>query len=97
VTGDIFGNVNFWNPDNGQLIASLPETGGGVVGLAFPASGQVLAIGVENGNITLLRQNPAELTQQYFMHLICGKVRGNMTLTQWAEHALGQPYQKTCF
>jgi WD40 repeat protein len=96
VTGDRLGNVNLWNTANGQRLASLPEAGGAVVSLTFSPSGQVLAIGSLNGNIALLRQNLTDLTQQFFTHLICGKVRGNMTRAQWAEYAPGQPYQQTC-
>lgn len=90
VTGDSLGNISFWNAADGQLFALLAETGS-VSDLAFSPDGQVLAIGGVNGNIVLLRQNLMNLTQRFFMHLICGGVRGNMTRAQWAEYAPGQP------
>ncbi len=94
VAGDSLGKVSIWSAANGQLFARLSESG--LVGsLAFSPDGQVLAIGGENGNIVVL-QNLTNLTQRFFMHLICGKVQGNMTQAQWAEYAPGQPYQKTC-
>jgi hypothetical protein len=43
-----------------------------------------------------LRQKLSNLTQGVFMHLICDKIRGNMTRFQWTYYASGQPYQKTC-
>ena len=70
--------------------------GSAVGSLAFSSHGQVLAIAGQDGNIMLLWQNLANLSQRYFMQLICGKVRGNMSQAQWAEYVPGQPYQKTC-
>jgi WD40 repeat protein len=95
VTGDRVGNVGAWDTVSGQRFANLPE-GGSITSLAFPPHGQMLAIGGVNGNIVLLRLNLTHLTQRLFTHLICGKVRGNMTRAQWADYAPGQPYQKTC-
>ena len=95
VTGDSLGNVNIWNAASGQRFASLTE-GDAIVSLAFSPHGEVLAIGGLNGNILLLWQNLADLTQRFFMHIICSKVRGNMTRAQWTEYAPGQPYQQTC-
>ena len=95
VTGDYVGNVGIWNAANGHQFANLAE-GSTVSSLAFSPHGQVLALGGMNGNIVLLWQNLTNLTQRLFMHLICGKVRGNMTQAQWAQYASGQAYQKTC-
>ncbi len=95
VTADSPGDVDFWNAADWQLFARLSETGA-AYSLAFSPDGQVLAIGGLNGNVVLLRQNLMNLTQRFFMHVICGEVRGNMTRAQWAEYAPGQPYQKTC-
>ena len=95
-TGDSLRNVDFWDAGNGHLIADLPEADGGVNSLAFAPSGKVLAIGGENGSIVLLRQNLADLSLQFFTHLVCGKVRNNLTRAEWAEYAPGQAYQKTC-
>jgi WD40 repeat protein len=95
VTGDYVGNVSIWNAANEHRFASLAE-GGTVGSLAFRPHGQVLAIGDRNGNITLLWQTLTNLTQRVFTHLICGKVRGNMTPVQWTEYVPGEPYQQTC-
>jgi WD40 repeat protein len=95
VTGDSLGTVSIWSAANARRIANLTE-GGAVASLAFPPHGQVLAIGGREGNIVLLWQNLMDLTQRFFMQLICGKVRENIGLVQWAEYATGQPYQKTC-
>ena len=84
-----------WNAADGQRLANLAE-GAEVTSLAFSSHGPVLAIGGLNGNVALLWENLANLTQRYFMQLICGKVRGNMTQEQWARYAPGQSYQKTC-
>jgi WD40 repeat protein len=93
--GDSLGDVNIWNTASAQRFASLAE-GGGIASIAFSPDGQVLAIAGLSGNITLLWQSLANLTQRFFMHLICGKVRGNITRAQWMEYVSGQPYQKTC-
>ncbi len=95
VTGDYVGNVGIWSAVTRQQSANLAE-GSTVASLAFSPHGHVLAIGGMNGNIVLLWQNLTNLTPRFFMHLICGKVRGNMTQAQWAQYAPGQPYQKTC-
>jgi hypothetical protein len=95
VTGDSLGNVDIWNAANGQRFANLNE-GRAVTSLALSSDGRVLAIGGLTGDVVLLRQNLANLTRGYFMQLVCGKLRGNMTTAQWAEYAPGQPYQKTC-
>jgi WD40 repeat protein len=95
VTGDTQGNVGIWNTANRQQFASLAD-GGAVATLAFSPHGQVLAIGGVNRKIVLLRQNLTKLTPRLFVHLICGKVRTNMTRAQWTEYAPGQSYQKTC-
>ena len=95
VTGDYSGSVNIWDTDNGQRFARLSESGV-VTSFTFSSRGQVLAIGSSNNSIVLLRQNPTDLTQRYFVHLICGKVRENITQAQWAQYASGQPYQRTC-
>ena len=95
VTGDSVGNVGIWNTTNRQRFANLAE-GGAIDSLAFSPHGQVLAIGSLNGNIALLWQNLTNLTPHLFTHLICDKVRGNMTRAQWAEYAPRQPYEKTC-
>ena len=95
VTGDYLGNVGIWSVANWQRLANLVE-GSAVTSMAFSPHSLVLAIASLDGNIALLRQDLANLTQPFFMHLICGKVRGNMTRAQWAEYAPGQPYQKTC-
>jgi WD40 repeat protein len=95
VTGDSLGDVDLWNTASRQRFANLVE-GSTVASLAFPPHGQVLAIAGLNGNIVLVWQDLTNLTQRFFVHLICGKVRGNMTQAQWAEYAPGQPYQKTC-
>ena len=84
-----------WNADNGQQFARLGESGP-VNSLAFSPDGSVLAIGGLNGNIVLLRQSLTDLTQRFFTHLICEKVRENITPDQWAQYAPGQPYQRTC-
>jgi WD40 repeat protein len=89
------GNVGIWSTANRQQLANLAE-GSTVASLAFSPHGQVLAIGGLNGNIVVLWQNLANLTPRFFMHLICGKVRGNMTQAQWTQYAPGQQYQKTC-
>ena len=95
VTGDSLGNVGIWNAANGKRLANL--TGGGAVtSLAFSSPDGALAIGGPNGDIALLWQNLANLTQRYFTQLICGKVPGNMTQAQWADYAPDQPYHKTC-
>jgi len=44
----------------------------------------------------LLRQDLTDLNERFFMHLICEKVRENITPAQWAQYAPGQPYQRTC-
>ena len=95
VTGDSLGDVGIWNTANGQRFANLVE-GSTVSSLAFPPHGHALAIAGLNGNIVLVWQDLTNLTQCFFVHLICGEVRGNMTQAQWAEYAPGQPYQKTC-
>ena len=95
VTGDASGNVGMWNANTGQQFARLGESGT-VNGLALSPDGQVLAIGGLNGNIVLLRQSLTDLTQPFFTHLICEKVRENITPAQWAQYAPGQPYQRTC-
>ncbi len=95
VTADSSGNVGMWNADNGQQFARLGGSGP-VNSLAFSPDGSVLAIGGLNGNIVLLRQNLTDLTQRFFAHLICEKVRESITPDQWAQYAPGQPYQRTC-
>ena len=95
VTGDASGNVGMWNADNGQQFARLTESGT-VNSLALSPDGPVLAIGGINGNIVLLRQRLTDLTQRFFAHLICEKVRENITRAQWAQYAPGQRYQRTC-
>jgi WD40 repeat protein len=94
-TGDSQGNVGILNAANGQRLANL-TAGDVVTSLAFSSDGRVLAIGGLNGDIVLQWQNLANLTQHYFMQLICGKVQGNITQAQWADYAPGQPYQRTC-
>jgi len=95
VTGTSLGDAGIWNADDGQQFANLGE-GSEVFGVAFSPDGQVLAIGSENGSVMLLRQTVSNPTQRFFVHVICGKVRGNMTRAQWANYVPGQPYQKTC-
>jgi WD40 repeat protein len=95
VTGDSLGDVDLWNTASRQRFANLVE-GSTIASLAFSPRGQVLAIARLNGNIVLVWQDLTNLTQPFFAHLICGEVRGNMTHSQWAEYAPGQPYQKTC-
>jgi len=95
VTGTSLGDAGIWNADDGQQFANLGE-GSEVSGVAFSPDGQVLAIGSENGSVMLLRQTVSNPTQRFFVHVICGKVRGNMTQAQWANYVPGQPYQKTC-
>ena len=95
VTGDLLGNVDIWSTANRRLFADLAE-GGDITSLAFSPHGQIIAIGAFNGNVILLWHNTTNLTQRFFAHLICEKVRGNMTHAQWADYAPGQPYQKTC-
>jgi WD40 repeat protein len=96
VTGDSWGKASIWNTADGHLFASLAE-GTAVTSLAFSPHAHVLAIAGQNSsNISLLRLNLADLSQRFFMHLICGKVHENMTQAQWAAYAPGQPYQKTC-
>lgn len=95
-TGDVLGNVNIRDSADGQRLASLPEGGSGFSSLAFSPSGHILAIGGGNGNITLLRLDFTDLTPQFFTNLICGKVHGNVTQTEWADYVPGQPYQQTC-
>jgi WD40 repeat protein len=95
VTGDSSGKVSIWNTADGQQFASMAEAGA-VNSLAFPPHGHVLAIALQNGNIRLVRQNLADLSQRFFLHLICGKVQEDMTQDQWAAYIPGQPYQKTC-
>ena len=95
VTGDSLGNVGIWNAVSRQQSANLPE-GGAVTGLAYSSPDRILAIGESNGDVVLLRQNLANLTQRYFTQLVCGKNQENMTQAQWADYAPGQPYRKTC-
>ena len=95
VTGDSLGDVDLWNTAYRQRVANLVE-GSTIASLAFRPHGQVFAIARLNGNIVLVWQDFTNLTKRFFMHLICGRVRGNMTQAQWAEYAPGQPYQKTC-
>jgi WD40 repeat protein len=98
VTGDVVGNVDIWNASDSQRFATLTEGGDSVTSLAFSSSshGPVLAIGGLNGDVVLLWENLANLTQSYFSQLICGKVQENLTQAQWDEYASGQQYQKTC-
>ena len=95
VAGDSVGGVGVWNAANWQRFADLTESGA-VSSLAFAPSDQVLAIASLNGNIVLLRQNLANLTPLLFTHLICDKVRVEMTQAQWEKYVPGQPYQATC-
>jgi WD40 repeat protein len=95
VAGDSVGGVGVWNAANWQHIADLNESGA-VSSLAFAPHDQVLAIASLNGNVVLLWQNLANLTPPLFTHLICDKVRVEITQAQWAKYAPGQPYQKTC-
>jgi hypothetical protein len=69
---------------------------GPVNGVAISPDGLVVAIGGLNGSIALLRQSLTDLNQRFFTHLICKKVPVNITRTQWAQYAPGQPYQRTC-
>jgi WD40 repeat protein len=94
-TGDLLGNVDFWNTGNGQEVAALPEADGGVTGLSFSASGQVLAIGGNNGNTLLLRPNLTNLTRASLTRLICGKIPANPSNAP-AEYAQDESYQDTC-
>jgi WD40 repeat protein len=94
-SGDYSGNVEIWNADNGQQVARLGESGT-VTSIMFSAHDQILAIGGLNNNIVLLRLNQGDLNRAFFKHLICAKVRENMTRAQWAQYAPGQPYQRTC-
>ena len=95
VAGDSVGGVGVWNAANWQQFADLTESGA-VSSLAFAPHDQVLAIASLNGNIVLLRQNLANLTPPLFTHLICDKVRVEITQAQWEKYAPGQSYQKTC-
>ena len=95
VAGDSVGGVGVWNAANWQQFADLTESGA-VSSLAFAPHDQVLAIASLNGNIVLLRQNLANLTPPLFTHLICNKVRVEITQAQWEKYAPGQSYQKTC-
>ena len=95
VTGDSVGGVGVWNAANWQQFADLTESGA-VSSLTFAPHDQVLAIASLNGNIVLLRQNLTNLTPLLFTHLICDKVRVEMTQAQWEKYAPGQPYQETC-
>jgi len=95
VTGDSVGGVGVWNAANWQQFGDLTESGA-VSSLAFSPHDQVLAIASLNGNIALLRQNLANLTPVLFTHLICDKVRVEITQAQWEKYAPGQSYQETC-
>jgi len=95
VTGDSMGNVGIWDAADRQQLARLSEVGL-VTSLAFSSNGPVLAIGVLNGDVVLLRENLTDLNLGHFRQLVCGKVQGNLTQTQWEDYAPGQPYQKTC-
>ncbi len=98
VTGDSAGNVGIWNADSRQLFGSLAEgnTGGAIGSVTFSPDGRAVAAGQTNGGIVLLRQNLSDPSQRFFTHLICGKIRKNMTRNQWTQYVPGQPYQKTC-
>jgi WD40 repeat protein len=95
VSGDYSGNVEIWNAANGQQLARLGENGT-ITSVMFSAHDQILAIGGLNNDIVLLRLNQGDLNRAFFRHLICAKVRENMTRAQWAQYAPGQPYQRTC-
>jgi WD40 repeat protein len=95
VAGDSLGGVGVWNAANWQRFADLTESGA-VSSLAFAPHDQVLAIASLNGNTELLWQNLANLTPLRFTHLICDKVRVEMTQAQWEKYVPGQPYQETC-
>jgi WD40 repeat protein len=96
VTGDGLGNVNVWSAGNDALLASLTEADGGVSGLAFSKSGQVLAVGDADGKVALLQPDLGNLNVQHFTSVICAKVRTNLTQSQWDVYATGQAYQQTC-
>lgn len=95
LTADNRGNVDVWNVATGQLFARLTEAGP-VTTVLFAPHGPDVAIGGENGQITLLRQDLTNFSPEFYRRLICGEVRGNLTPAQWAQYAPGQPYQKTC-
>jgi WD40 repeat protein len=95
VAGDAGENVGIWNAVSGRHLANLAE-GSAVASLAFSPSGPALAVGGLNGDVALIWQNLANLTQPYFTKLICGRVQGNMTRPQWQEYAPEQPFHQTC-
>ncbi|HET7015530.1 MAG TPA: TIR domain-containing protein [Streptosporangiaceae bacterium] len=95
VAGDKGGFVGLWDVASGRQIASIATGVGGAI-LAISPDGRVLAIGGSNGSLVFLRQNLSTVTRSYFIRVICGKVRHNMTRSQWAEFVPGLPYQRTC-
>jgi WD40 repeat protein len=93
--GDSGGSAGLWDVAGGRQIASIAEDDGGA-NLAISRNGRSLAIGGSNGSIAFLQLDLSRLTSNYFTKLICGKVRHNMTKSQWSEFVPGLPYQRTC-
>jgi WD40 repeat protein len=97
VMGDNAGDVSIWNAVTGQLFI-IPWQGGSgspVTSVAFSPSGTLAGADVR-GDVALVRRSLSDLDQHYFRHLICDEVRGNMTPSEWAQYARGQPYHKAC-
>ncbi len=95
-SGDALGDVNTWNPASQQRLATITQTSAGITSLAFSPNGQAVAVGGNDGKVTLITQRPSNLNQGFLATLICGEVRENITPAQWTNNAPGIPYQKTC-
>ena len=91
--GDGDGDLTLWNTATRQSTAVLAESSA-VSSLAFSPDGQKLAI-AQDDNVELLSQDFINLPADAMEKLICGKVRENMTPSEWATDASGN-YQQTC-
>ncbi len=93
-TGDAAGNIVIWDPARGSQLARLTGTGSPVYDLTFTPNGNTLIS--TNGSVEL---TPTAYWRAKFGSLrtiLCAKLSGNLTESQWAEYVPQKPYQNLC-
>jgi WD40 repeat protein len=97
VTGDANGSVVTWNIATGTA-TSLPiaEHSQQVYSLALNSDGSILSAASDNTSVTILPSIVAVDSSQELAAILCQRISGNLTPSQWTRYVKASPYQKVC-
>jgi WD40 repeat protein len=95
-TGDALGDVIPWDIASGTEIGPSLVDRDSVDGVAFDRSGSALVSGDDGGDVVVFPSSFLSAPTATIVQQLCGRIRGNLTRTQWSQYLPHTPYRPVC-